>query len=242
MNGRMYDPVVSRMLSPDNYIQAPDFSQSFNRYSYAWNNPLVFTDPDGEFIFTALLPGVGVFLDAACWGAVIGGAAGGYAGGFTGGYLMTGDVSAAHQAGMNGMITGAPIGGIAGGVGGYVAAKKSGINPWSGKPNNSAVIGGPQNRVDQYGKLLDSETISRSWPDDLPAYSGKDIPNPKAIEFNQIWMEQTIKAEYYIYDAGRSGYSPFYHGVELPTIQNYNYSRVYKVTYIRIVKTLIIYK
>jgi len=74
MNGRMYDPIIGRMLSPDNYIQAPDFSQSFNRYSYAWNNPLVFTDPDGEFIFTALLPGVGVFLDAACWGAVIGGA------------------------------------------------------------------------------------------------------------------------------------------------------------------------
>ncbi|MCK9236020.1 MAG: FG-GAP-like repeat-containing protein, partial [Acholeplasmataceae bacterium] len=47
MNGRMYDPMVSRMLSPDNYIQAPDFSQSFNRYSYAWNNPLVFTDLDG---------------------------------------------------------------------------------------------------------------------------------------------------------------------------------------------------
>ena len=50
MNGRMYDPVVSRMLSPDNFVQAPDFSQSFNRYSYAWNNPLVFTDPDGEFL------------------------------------------------------------------------------------------------------------------------------------------------------------------------------------------------
>ena len=48
------NPVVSRMLSPDNYIQAPDLSQSFNRYSYAWNNPLVYTDPDGEFIFTTL--------------------------------------------------------------------------------------------------------------------------------------------------------------------------------------------
>ncbi|MCK9290237.1 MAG: hypothetical protein M0P54_01340 [Bacteroidales bacterium] len=48
------NPVVSRMLSPDNYVQAPDFSQSFNRYSYAWNNPLVCTDPDGKFIFPPL--------------------------------------------------------------------------------------------------------------------------------------------------------------------------------------------
>jgi len=49
MNGRMYDPLVSRMLSPDNFIQAPDFSQSFNRYSYCLNNPLKYTDPSGEF-------------------------------------------------------------------------------------------------------------------------------------------------------------------------------------------------
>ncbi len=48
MNGRVYDPVVSRMLSPDNYIQSPDFTQSFNRYSYCVNNPLKYTDPSGE--------------------------------------------------------------------------------------------------------------------------------------------------------------------------------------------------
>jgi hypothetical protein len=54
MNGRLYDPVVGRFLSADNYVQMPGFSQSFNRYSYALNNPLVYTDPDGEFIFTAL--------------------------------------------------------------------------------------------------------------------------------------------------------------------------------------------
>ncbi|MBW6537817.1 MAG: hypothetical protein K0B11_22610, partial [Mariniphaga sp.] len=58
MNGRMYDPIVSRMLSPDNFIQSPDFSQSFNRYSYAWNNPLVYTDPDGEWLFMAIAVGV----------------------------------------------------------------------------------------------------------------------------------------------------------------------------------------
>jgi len=48
MNVREYDPLVSRFLSPDPYIQAPDYSQSFNRYSYVWNNPLKYTDPSGE--------------------------------------------------------------------------------------------------------------------------------------------------------------------------------------------------
>jgi hypothetical protein len=27
----------------------PDFTQNFNRYSYALNNPLIYTDPSGEF-------------------------------------------------------------------------------------------------------------------------------------------------------------------------------------------------
>ncbi|KOH47170.1 RHS repeat-associated core domain-containing protein [Sunxiuqinia dokdonensis] len=49
MNGRMYDPVVGRFLSPDPFIQAPDFTQSFNRYSYCLNNPLKYSDPSGEF-------------------------------------------------------------------------------------------------------------------------------------------------------------------------------------------------
>ncbi len=50
MNGRMYDPVMSSFLSVDNYVQAPDFSQSFNRYAYCLNNPLRYTDPDGEWV------------------------------------------------------------------------------------------------------------------------------------------------------------------------------------------------
>jgi RHS repeat-associated protein len=48
MNGRLYDPIVGRMLSPDKYAQAPDFSQSHNRYSYCLNNPLKYTDPSGN--------------------------------------------------------------------------------------------------------------------------------------------------------------------------------------------------
>ena len=46
---RMYDPYTSMFLSPDNYIQAPDNSQSFNRYAYCLNNPIKYTDPSGEF-------------------------------------------------------------------------------------------------------------------------------------------------------------------------------------------------
>lgn len=51
MNGRIYDPYMSTFLSPDNYIQAPDNSQNFNRYAYCLNNPLKYIDPSGERYF-----------------------------------------------------------------------------------------------------------------------------------------------------------------------------------------------
>lgn len=50
MNARLYDPVIGRFLSPDPYVQMPDFSQNFNRYTYCLNNPLVYKDENGEFI------------------------------------------------------------------------------------------------------------------------------------------------------------------------------------------------
>jgi RHS repeat-associated protein len=46
-NGRMYDPVLGRFLGVDPVIQSPDFSQSFNGYSYCFNNPLNLSDPSG---------------------------------------------------------------------------------------------------------------------------------------------------------------------------------------------------
>jgi RHS repeat-associated protein len=47
MNGRMYDPLLGRMLSADNVIHDPTGTQSYNRYSYVSNNPLKYTDPTG---------------------------------------------------------------------------------------------------------------------------------------------------------------------------------------------------
>ena len=60
MNARLYDPLLGRFLSPDPYVQAPDFTQNFNRYSYALNNPLKYTDESGEFVISALLISIGV--------------------------------------------------------------------------------------------------------------------------------------------------------------------------------------
>jgi len=53
INGRMYDPVIGRVLSPDNYVQDPTNTQSYNRYSYCLNNPLRYTDPSGWFAAAA---------------------------------------------------------------------------------------------------------------------------------------------------------------------------------------------
>lgn len=50
MNGRLYDPLVGRMLSPDIVIQDEQNSQAYNRYSYCFNNPLRYTDPSGYIV------------------------------------------------------------------------------------------------------------------------------------------------------------------------------------------------
>jgi len=47
MNGRIYDPVVARFITADLIVQAPGNLQSYNRYSYALNNPLLYADPTG---------------------------------------------------------------------------------------------------------------------------------------------------------------------------------------------------
>jgi RHS repeat-associated protein len=59
MNARLYDPLLARMLSPDNFVQDGLFTQNYNRYSYAYNNPLRYSDPDGEFI-VPMLVGAGI--------------------------------------------------------------------------------------------------------------------------------------------------------------------------------------
>ncbi|UZO81488.1 FG-GAP-like repeat-containing protein [Aquimarina sp. ERC-38] len=256
MNGRIYDSLLHRFLSPDNYIQDPFSSKSFDRYAYVWNNPLSFNDPSGEVVFTiavivgvavgayfggvqanggefnpvdwdwkspetyvglvlggtvgglsagagaavtstlsatssafisttaggmvagglnggafSLLPGgdknilqgiglglvgggfgsaaglglskLGVSINflkdikspllKSTIGGILGGGAGGYAGGFTTNFIKTGDLSLAHESGLDGIISGAATGIVSGVATGYATSKANNVDFITGK-------------------------------------------------------------------------------------------------------------
>jgi RHS repeat-associated protein len=63
MNGRIYDPVLRRFMSPDNFVQDKYNTQNYNRYGYVLNNPLIYVDQNGEEI---------TFLGAVLIGAAVG--------------------------------------------------------------------------------------------------------------------------------------------------------------------------
>jgi RHS repeat-associated protein len=75
MNGRLYDPMLHRFLMPDNFVQDPFNSMSYNRYAYVMNNPLMYVDYNGEFLVeTGTLLWIGGSLAASAlltWGEQI---------------------------------------------------------------------------------------------------------------------------------------------------------------------------
>ena len=54
MNGRLFDPRLGLFLQGDPFIQDPSDLQSYNRYTYCYNNPLTCTDPSG-YLFNGLI-------------------------------------------------------------------------------------------------------------------------------------------------------------------------------------------
>jgi RHS repeat-associated protein len=55
MNARLYDAVVGKMLSPDNYVAGIYSPEGYNRYAYCRNNPLRYIDPSGNEVITLIL-------------------------------------------------------------------------------------------------------------------------------------------------------------------------------------------
>ncbi|WP_276965404.1 RHS repeat-associated core domain-containing protein [Chryseobacterium sp.] len=142
MNGRLYDPLLRRFLNADENIQDPFNTQIYNRYGYVMNNPLIYTDPNGEFAWIVVGAVIGGYLTGvkangswnpvkwnwgATWGKIAMGAA---VGAFTGGVgaaVGSASLAAAGAYGiqgglLGGAIAGASGGAIAGAINGFATA------------------------------------------------------------------------------------------------------------------------
>jgi RHS repeat-associated protein len=122
MNGRIYDAQLGRFLQADPVIQAPDNAQSWNAYTYVFNNPLAYTDPSGMIsLKNAFRMLVGLVITYFTWGAaapylVAGASAASIAtgvgimaaGGFAAGVVTTGTL----KGGIRGAFTAALTAGI----------------------------------------------------------------------------------------------------------------------------------
>ncbi len=65
MGARWYDPALARWIGSDTIIPGPANPQSFNRYSYVNNRPLVATDPTGHDL--VIVGGMGGNADMEEW-------------------------------------------------------------------------------------------------------------------------------------------------------------------------------
>ena len=137
MNGRIYDPTLGRFLQADPVIQDVTNPQSWNAYTYVFNNAYRYTDPTGmvSVLKKWWRPIVAIALSALTYGAasgwaagwlassvtagtisagaaaVVGGAVAGAAAGFVGGAISSGTIK--------GALRGAFSGALFGGIGGY---------------------------------------------------------------------------------------------------------------------------
>ena len=213
MNGRMYDPKLGRFLSPDPYIQAPTDPQNFNRYSYCLNNPLKYTDPDGEFWHIVIGALIGGFTNWASngfkdgwegfkyWGigALAGGVGVGVGAGISsslaGGSFGAGFLgSKAAMSSASCFISGAAIGSGAGFSGGVITGLGNGFMNkesfkdalWNG--TKSGLIGGLSGAF--LGGALGGID---AYLNDRNFWNGKLPQSNNALE-NEIWGEISIKA------------------------------------------------
>ncbi|MCQ2291669.1 MAG: hypothetical protein MJZ39_00720 [Bacteroidales bacterium] len=136
-----FDPWGNVKSDADNFVQAPEFTQSYNRYSYCLNNPLQYVDPSGEsFIAAAFAIGTltNVFFQ-----------------------MITGNINSASD-----FLSSAFIGGFAGvisGIAGNAALSSLCVGGFIGGAASGAVSGAAAGAITGFGNaFLSSHDLGMS--------------------------------------------------------------------------------
>lgn len=163
MNGRVFDATIARFVSADPTLQFPSNLQNYDRYAYAGNNPLKFTDPTGFGWFKKALKKLGnaiakpfqkigkwieknwktlvVIVVAVVITVASAGSLGPVAAGMIAGAVSGGLGAALHGGNLDDVLRGAVIGAIIGGLSGGVAELGSAVTAAHGSAAGTAVAG-----------------------------------------------------------------------------------------------------
>lgn len=219
MNGRIYDPNLGRFMTADSVIPDPDDSQSYNRYSYVFNNPLTMTDPDGHcpvcIVILAVAGGVAVSMTTTVVAAI---AVGAVFGAMAAGVASEGDPRA--------MLQGAVIGGIMAGIGfkmtqGGGAGSAGAANSSASEPTLFAsvdihkfdgtfptVIDGAQGTVTVTTKLVDLPATSSMSAAGGIATGASSIAS--SLYYATVPGAATMNSAVNYWQAGRYGWAALY--------------------------------
>ncbi len=88
--GRYYNPAIGRFVTADIFVPYPENPQTFNRYTYVYNNPVNLIDPTGHFPWVAFIAGV---IQGATAGTAIGAGLAAITGGDIGNGAVLGAIS-----------------------------------------------------------------------------------------------------------------------------------------------------
>lgn len=187
MNGRLYDPLLRRFLNADENIQDPANTQNYNKYGYVLNNPMMYSDPNGEV-----------------WWWLLGSLAGGYISGVqaNGGQLnpVKWDWEKSWSAVLGGAIGGAAISGALGNIVNNIGAIKTvlpsiisgGLNSaFTGSNFLGGIVGGISysgnifdNKITSTDRMVESGFSSAGENFESAFYSPNNPPNLE----NEMWQ------------------------------------------------------
>ncbi len=189
LNGRLYDPLVGRMFSPDPVITDKSNSQDYNKYSYARNNPLKYNDPSGNspvligaFVAGAVNMAVNIgninsvgdgfmYFGIGATAGLVGGAVSGAVAGIVGNSTAVGGMISGAAGGAAGGFFGGTMNAWANGTYGYNGFKTGASSALTGGLSG-ALFGGLIGYEKQiaYKKIISQLNIGEKAPGDMADY------------------------------------------------------------------------